>query len=58
MKIEAIRIKNFKTLRDISITELPSFAVFVGANGTGKTTLWNEGPGLSRFENAILKEAL
>jgi len=41
MKIEAIRIKNFKTLKDVSIVDLPSFAVFVGANGTGKTTLFN-----------------
>lgn len=41
MKIEAIRIKNFKTLKDVTIADLPSFAVFVGANGTGKTTLFN-----------------
>lgn len=41
MRLEAIRIKNFKALKDVSIEGLPSFCVFVGANGAGKTTLFN-----------------
>lgn len=40
MKIETIRIKNFKCLQDIELTNLPSFCVFVGKNGSGKTTLF------------------
>jgi predicted ATPase len=40
MKIESIRIKNFKTLQDVELTDLPPFCVFVGRNGTGKTTLF------------------
>lgn len=39
MRIQSIRVKNFKALRDVAIRELPGFVVFVGANGTGKSTL-------------------
>ena len=41
MKIESIRVKNFKLFRDIHLTDLPSFCVFVGANGTGKSTFFD-----------------
>lgn len=41
MKIESIRLKNFKTFRDVHLTDMPSFAVVVGANGAGKTTLFD-----------------
>ena len=40
MNIEVIRVKNFKALRNIRITNVPSYCVFVGPNGTGKTTLF------------------
>lgn len=40
MQIESIRIKNFKSLQDVHIEHLPNFSVFVGRNGTGKTTLF------------------
>ena len=40
MNIETIRVKNFKALQDIEINGLPSYCVFVGRNGTGKTTLF------------------
>ena len=41
MKIECIKLKNFKTFNDLELTDLPSLAIFVGANGTGKTTLFD-----------------
>ena len=41
MRLEYIRVKNFKTLMDVEIENLPAFCVFVGANGAGKTTLFN-----------------
>ncbi len=41
MIIEAIHIKNFKALKDVHLTNLPPMAVFVGKNGTGKTTLFH-----------------
>lgn len=40
MKIESIRLKNFKAFRDVHLCELPNFCVVVGANGSGKTTLF------------------
>ncbi|MDO9082683.1 MAG: AAA family ATPase, partial [Humidesulfovibrio sp.] len=41
MKIESIRLKNFKAFKDAEMTELPNFCVFVGANGTGKSTIFS-----------------
>jgi len=41
MKIESIRLKNFKAFKEIEIKKIPKMCVFVGANGTGKTTLFN-----------------
>jgi predicted ATPase len=41
MRIESIRLKNFKTFRDVHIKNIPSFLVVVGANGSGKTTLFD-----------------
>ncbi|MCD2451083.1 AAA family ATPase [Methylicorpusculum oleiharenae] len=41
MKIETLRIKNFKAFKDVEMLDIPSFCVIVGANGTGKSTLFN-----------------
>lgn len=41
MKIESIRLKNFKTFRDVYLRDIPDFLVVVGANGSGKTTLFD-----------------
>ncbi|ACV63722.1 SMC domain protein [Desulfofarcimen acetoxidans DSM 771] len=41
MKIESLRIKNYKVFRDVSIRDLPNMAVFLGANGSGKSTLFD-----------------
>lgn len=41
MKIEKIRLKNFKVFQDVTIENIPAFCVIVGANGTGKTTLFD-----------------
>ena len=40
MNIEKIRVKNFKALQNIELRDLPPYCVFVGRNGTGKTTLF------------------
>lgn len=39
MKIDTLRLKNFRSFKDAIITELPRFCVVVGANGSGKSTL-------------------
>lgn len=41
MKIEKVRIKNFKVYLDTEIKDLPNFCVFLGANGSGKSTLFD-----------------
>ncbi len=41
MKIESVRLKNFKSYRDAVMDNMPSFCVVVGANGTGKSTLFD-----------------
>ena len=41
MKIESIRLKNFKAFKEVEIQDIPSFCVLVGANGTGKSTLFS-----------------
>lgn len=39
MKIEFLRLKNFKAFKNVEIQDLPKMCIFVGANGTGKSTL-------------------
>ena len=41
MKIESIRLKNFKSFKEVEIKDIPDFCVIVGANGTGKSTLFD-----------------
>lgn len=41
MQIESIRLKNFRAFRDITMKDVPRFCVLVGANGTGKSTLFS-----------------
>lgn len=41
MKLEYIRLKNFKAFQDTEMKDIPNFCILVGANGTGKTTLFN-----------------
>ena len=41
MKIEKIRLKNFKVFQDVTIEDIPALCVIVGASGAGKTTLFD-----------------
>lgn len=41
MQIESIRLKNFRTFQDVTLRDIPRFCVLVGANGTGKSTLFS-----------------
>jgi predicted ATPase len=40
MKIIKLKIHNFKSLVDVQMASLPSFAVFAGPNGAGKSNLF------------------
>jgi len=39
--IESLRIRNFKVFQNATVTGLRPVSVFIGANGTGKTTLFD-----------------
>lgn len=41
MKIESIRLRNFKAFRDVQMRDIPGFCVLIGANGTGKSSLFS-----------------
>ena len=41
MKLESIRLKNFRAFRDAEMRNIPRFCVLVGANGSGKSTLFS-----------------
>ncbi len=41
MRVESIRIKNYKLFQSLELNNLPELAVFIGANGTGKSTLFD-----------------
>ncbi|MBI5234972.1 MAG: AAA family ATPase [Deltaproteobacteria bacterium] len=41
MKIEYIRLKNFKAFKDVVMEDIPDMCVVVGANGSGKSTLFS-----------------
>lgn len=40
MRIDYISLKNFKVFKDIEIENITRFSVFVGANGSGKSTIF------------------
>jgi len=41
MKLESIKLKNFKAFKDAELRNIPRMCVLVGANGTGKSTLFS-----------------
>lgn len=41
MKIESLQVKNFKVFKNIQIKNVPNMAVFLGKNGSGKSTFFD-----------------
>lgn len=41
MRIESLKIHNYKVFQDTEITDIPNLAVFLGKNGAGKTTFFD-----------------
>ncbi len=41
LHIESLRIKNYRALRDIELKQLKPLTVFLGANGSGKSTFFD-----------------
>jgi len=40
MQLITLRLKNFRAFKDVEFKDLPRFCVLVGANGTGKSTVF------------------
>ena len=41
MHIESIRLKNFRAFKNVEMRDIPKMSILVGANGTGKSTLFS-----------------
>ena len=41
LKLESLRLKNFRAFRNAEIKNIPNYCVLVGANGVGKSTVFS-----------------
>ena len=41
MRVERIKLKNFKAFQDVTLDQIQPYSVLVGANGVGKSTLFD-----------------
>ncbi len=41
MRIESIKIQNYRVFQDVEVSDIPNMAVFLGMNGAGKTTFFD-----------------
>ena len=58
MQIEQIRIRNFRAFKDVRMRKIPRLAILVGANGTGKSTLFSAFGFLRDAMNSNVRTAL
>jgi len=40
-RIESLRVRNYRVLRDLTLNEITPLTVFAGPNGSGKSTLFD-----------------
>ena len=40
-RIEALKVKNFRVLKDVELTDMTPFTVLLGPNGSGKSTIFD-----------------
>ena len=55
--IESLRVKNYRALRDIELKQLKPLSVFLGANGSGKSTFFDVFAFLSECFTVGLRQA-
>lgn len=58
MKIESLKIQNYKVFRNVEVRDIPNMAVFLGRNGVGKTTFFDVFGFLHDCLNSNVKSAL
>lgn len=56
-RIEYLRVKNYRALRDIELKSLTPLSVFVGPNGSGKSTIFDVFAFLSESFSSGLRKA-
>ena len=58
MKIETLKIVNYRVFHNVEVHDIPNFAVFLGKNGSGKTTFFDIFGFLNDCLNSNVKIAL
>lgn len=58
MKVESLKISNYKVFQNTEIKSIPNMAVFVGRNGSGKTTFFDIFGFLNDCLNGTVRSAL
>ncbi len=58
MKIESIKIHNYKVFKDVEVKDISNMAVFLGKNGVGKTTFFDVFGFLHDCLNSNVRSAL
>lgn len=58
MKIESLKIHNYKVFRNVEVNDIPNMAIFLGKNGVGKTTFFDIFGFLHDCLNSNVKTAL
>jgi len=58
MRIESIKLKNYKLYRDVELNNISDLVIIVGANGTGKTTFFDVFGFLSDALKGNVRQAL
>ncbi len=58
MKIETLKVINYRVFQNVEIRDIPNLAVFLGKNGTGKTTFFDIFGFLHDCLNSNVKTAL
>lgn len=58
MKIESLKIHNYKVFRNVEVNDIPNMAIFLGKNGVGKTTFFDIFGFLHDCLNSNIKTAL
>lgn len=56
-QIHALRVKNYRALRDLHLKEITPLTVFIGANGSGKSTVFDVFAFLAETFNGSLRQA-
>src|ERR1039458_6389287 len=56
-RIEYLRVKNYRALKDLELKELTPLTVFLGPNGSGKSTLFDVFAFLSESFGVGLRKA-